>query len=48
MIYLFPDYTLKYVCFCGINISIDWMKKRYDFKEKVYKDKTVRDNFKVD
>ena len=36
MIYLFPDGTLRYVCFCGINITIDWIKKSYDFKKFKY------------
>ena len=37
MIYKFPDKTLRYVCFCGINISISWIEEKYNFKTKKYR-----------
>jgi len=36
MIYLFLDGTLRYVCFCGTNISIDWIRKEYNFNKKSF------------
>lgn len=48
MIYLFPDRTLRYVCFCGANISTAWIQERYDFLEKKYQPEKVEKNFKTE
>ena len=37
MIYLDNENRLRYVCFCGINITFEWIKERYDFDKKEYK-----------
>ena len=34
MIYDTPDMGLRYVCFCGINISLKSIREEYDFKNK--------------
>ena len=44
MIYLFPDNTIRYVCFCGANISLNWINKRYNFKSKEYTKKDIKEN----
>lgn len=36
MLYLFPDGSIRYVCFCGSNVSVDWIKKHYDFDKKKF------------
>jgi len=36
MIYLFQDGTIRYVCFCGTNITIDWIKETYNFDKKTF------------
>ncbi len=36
MLYLFPDGTLRYVCFCGSNVSVGWIKKKFDFDKKKF------------
>ncbi len=36
MLYLFPDKTLRYVCFCGNNISTSHIEKEYDFDKNVF------------
>lgn len=40
MLYLTPE-GIRYVCFCGANISVDWIKEKYDFKEKSFQKKEV-------
>jgi len=34
MLYLFPDKTMRYVCFCGANVSVRWINDSYDFKKQ--------------
>ena len=36
MIYLDGDGILRYICFCGVNIKIDSIKKGYDFVKKKF------------
>ena len=36
MLYLFPDNSIRYVCFCGSNASLFWIDKRYEFDLKTY------------
>lgn len=36
MIYLFPDGTLRYVCFCGANVTTGWIGERYNFDKKKF------------
>ena len=36
MLYLFLDGTLRYVCFCGSNISVRWINDSYDFDIKKF------------
>lgn len=45
MLYLFPDGSLRYVCFCGSNISTHWIAKRYNFDEEKF-DEFEQDNWK--
>lgn len=46
MLYLFPDRTLSYVCFCGSSIAVDWIKDRYHFQEKAFKNEIQYQNHK--
>jgi len=36
MLYKFPTGELRYVCFCGANISIDWINKKYNFNKQEF------------
>ena len=36
MLYLFPDGSMRYVCFCGANVSIKWINDSYDFKKRKF------------
>ena len=36
MLYLFADGTIRYVCFCGRNISVSWIKEKYNFDNKEF------------
>ena len=47
MIYLFPDKNLRYVCFCGANVSIGWIKENYNFEKKSFL-KTAKPSYKKD
>ncbi len=42
MIYLFPDNSLRYVCFCGANISLDWINRKYNFHKKSFLEKSIQ------
>ena len=43
MIYLLRDGSLGYVCFCGTNISVDWIKEKYDFDNQIFSKETKDD-----
>lgn len=36
MMYLFPDGSLRYVCFCGANVTTGWVEERYNFDKKKF------------
>lgn len=36
MLYMFPDGTLRYVCFCGANVTTGWVAERYNFDKKKF------------
>ncbi len=36
MIYLFPDKTIRYVCFCGANVIVKWIFDSYNFDAKEF------------
>ena len=42
MIYLFKDGTLRYVCFCGVNIKLKYIEDKYCFNKKEFVSQTVQ------